>query len=99
MPKDDDKGNSNVMLVKSQQKSRVNFVYREHIYLKIVNYEVVRDQKFKEFMMKNISFRGEILQVLQQITKLMYNYSIDVAFADSAAILDNVTRTNKLSKS
>lgn len=50
-------------------------------------------------MMKNISFRGEILQVLQQITKLMYNYSIDVAFADSAAILDHVTRTNKLSKS
>jgi hypothetical protein len=52
-----------------------------------MSYQVIKDQNFKQFLTKNLNFKGEIMQILQHLSKLMFAYSIDIGYADSAKIL------------
>jgi hypothetical protein len=71
MPKDDDRNPSKNLMMKTEEKPRFDLTFKEHIYIKIMSYEPCYDQSFKVFLLKNLHYRGEILQILQQLGRLM----------------------------
>lgn len=63
-----------------------------------MSYEPCYDQNLKSFLLKNLNYKGEILQILQQIGRLMEAFAIDFCFADSAKVLEYVSKVAKLKK-
>ena len=72
--------------------------FKEQIYIKIQRYSIYRDSHFKEVISKNLKFKGEIIQILSQIAKVMKIYSLDLGYVDSNRILDHVSKPYRISK-
>lgn len=71
MPKDDERSPSKNLMMKTEEKPRFELTFKEHIYIKIMSYEPCYDQNLRNFLLKNLHYKGEILQILQQIARLM----------------------------
>lgn len=63
-----------------------------------MSYEPCYDQNLKTFLLKNLNYRGEIMQILQQIARLIELFAIDICYADSAKVLHYVCKVSKLRK-
>lgn len=69
--------NSNQLVQGTNEKSKIlNLNFESPLYIKIVHFQYLKDKSFMQIMNKHLTYRGEIIQIVRQLQKLMKIYNI-----------------------
>ena len=94
MPKDDDRN----YLSRDEGSSMLLGQFRDETYIKMSQFKTVNDSNYKKFINKHLDIKGELIQLLAELGKVMRFYSVEVAYANGSMLVELASRTNRVSK-
>ena len=68
-------------------------------HLKFVHYQPVQNSDFIKFLIKHSDIEGELNSIFQSLGKMLQKYCIEVAYVNSAKIINLSTITRKITES
>lgn len=99
MPKDETsplKINSNIQESRQLKQPPVLFSFQEQIFIKILSFKVQGDSNFRKFLSRHLPYKSDIIRILHELCRLAQKYSIEICYADSAKVLQQVTKMRRL---
>lgn len=82
-----------------QETQRAPLYLEQTFHLKFVHYQPVQNSDFIKFLIKHSDIEGELNSIFQSLGKMLQKYCIEVAYVNSAKIINLSTITRKITES